>query len=148
MEANMAMKTDEFMSSINKRDPQGINKVGKSYRVLVVDDSTVMRKIVSQILKSEFYDVVAEASNGEEAVAEYKALKPDLVTLDINMPIMDGLTALINILEIDPDAKVVMLTSESEQKMVLKAIQSGAKNYIVKPPEREIFLEKIKNSLG
>jgi len=143
----MPTKGDQFMSSINKREAQGLNKSGQSYRVLVVDDSTVMRKIVSQILRSESYDVIAEASNGEEAIEEYKALKPDLVTLDINMPIMDGLTALSKILEADPEAKVVMLTSESEQKMVLKAIQNGAKNYVVKPPEREIFLEKVKNSL-
>ncbi len=140
--------TNDIISNINRREPIGIDKNGKPYRVLVVDDSTVMRKIVTQILRSEAFEIVSEASNGEEGVEMYNEYKPHLVTMDINMPIMDGLTALKKILSIDPAARVVMLTSESEQKMVLEAIQSGAKNYVVKPPDRAILLEKVKASLG
>jgi two-component system chemotaxis response regulator CheY len=134
--------------NINKREPMGLNKNGEAYKVLVVDDSTVMRKIVTQILRSEAFDVIAEASNGEESLGLYKAHKPDVVTMDVNMPLMDGLTALKKLLEIDPAARVVMLTSESEQKMVLEAIQSGAKNYVVKPPDRVVLLEKVKASIS
>jgi len=139
--------TGNIITSINKREPIGVAKNGTPYRILVVDDSTVMRKIITQILRSEAFDVVGEASNGEEGVQMFKELKPDLVTMDVNMPIMDGLAALRKILELDPAARVVMLTSESEQKMVLEAVQSGAKNYVVKPPDRTILLDKVKASL-
>jgi len=143
----MGSKSDEFLKNINKREPEGLDNSGKAYTIIIVDDSTVMRKIISQILKSEMYDVIGEASNGSEAVDMYKELKPDLVTLDINMPIMDGIEALKEILTFDSEAKIVMLTSESEQKMVLQAVQSGAKNYVVKPPERANLLSKVKASL-
>jgi len=137
------------MATINKRDPIGVNaKSGEAYKVLIVDDSTVMRKIIAQILRSEAFDIVAEASNGEEGVQLYAQHKPDIVTMDVNMPVMNGLAALKKILETDPNARVVMLTSESEQKMVLEAVQSGAKNYVVKPPDRGILLDKIKASLA
>jgi len=139
---------NDVISNINKRDPIGLDKTGAPYKVLVVDDSTVMRKIVTQILRSEAFEIVAEASNGEEGVEMFRESRPNLVTMDVNMPIMDGLTALKKILEIDPTARVVMLTSESEQKMVLEAIQSGAKNYVVKPPDRVLLLEKVKASLS
>lgn len=144
----MPLKSDEFLSNINRRDPQGIDRSGNPYRVIVVDDSTVMRKIICQVLKSEMYDIVGEASNGQEGVELYMELRPNLVTMDINMPIMNGLDALREILTKDPNARVVMLTSESEQKMVLEAIQAGAKNYVVKPPDRQILLDKVKASLG
>jgi len=137
-----------IIPNINKREPMGLNKNGEPFRILVVDDSTVMRKIVTQILRSEAFEVVAEASNGEESIELYKKFKPDIVTMDVNMPLMDGLTALKRILETDSAARVVMLTSESEQKMVLEAIQSGAKNYVVKPPDRQLLLEKVKASLS
>ena len=143
----MSTKSDEFLSNINRRDPEGLDKNGKPYTVLVVDDSTVMRKIISQILKSEMYDVVGEASNGQEGIDMYNEFKPDLVTMDINMPVKDGITALKEILAINPSARIVMLTSESEQKMVVEAVQNGAKNYVVKPPERTALLSKVKQSL-
>jgi two-component system chemotaxis response regulator CheY len=139
--------TNDIISNINRREPIGLDKNGTPYRVLVVDDSTVMRKIVTQILRSEAFEIAGEASNGEEGIEMFTDLKPSLVTMDINMPIMDGLTALKKILDIDAHARVVMLTSESEQKMVLEAIQSGAKNYVVKPPDRTILLEKVRASL-
>lgn len=143
----MTLKSDSFLSNINKKAPDGIGPNGKNRRILIVDDSTVMRKIISQILRSEMYDVCGEASNGQEAIEMYQELKPDVVTLDVNMPIKDGLTTLKEILAIDPKALVVMLTSEGEQKMVLEAIQAGAKYYVVKPPDREVLLEKVKSSM-
>ncbi len=144
----MALKSDDFLSNINKKNPDGIDKNGQPIKVLIVDDSTVMRKIVSQILRSEMYDVCGEASNGQEAIEMFKETNPHVITMDINMPIKDGITSLKEILAIDPSAKVVMLTSESEQKMVLEAVQNGAKNYVIKPPDREALLDKVKKSLG
>ena len=143
----MTLKSDSFLSNINKKTPDGIGKDGKNRRILIVDDSTVMRKIISQILRSEMYDICGEASNGQEAIELYQETKPDVVTLDINMPIKDGLATLKEILAIDPKAQVVMLTSEGEQKMVLEAIQTGAKYYVVKPPDREVLLEKVRMSM-
>ena len=116
--------------------------------VLIVDDSMVMRKMIAQIIKSEAYDIVAEARNGKEAVELYQQHNPDVVTMDINMPEMDGITALNKILEINPKAIVVMLTSEGEKSTVVEAVSKGAKNYIVKPPERSNVLEKLRKALG
>jgi len=147
-EVDMSIKTDEFLSNINRREPDGLDGNGQPYRVLVVDDSTVMRKIVSQILKSEMYDVVGEAPNGQKAVDMYNEFKPDLVTMDINMPVKDGISALKEILAVDTSARIVMLTSESEQKMVVDAIHNGAKSYVIKPPERTALLSKVKQSLA
>ncbi len=132
---------------VNKRPPEGLDRAGKPYSVMVVDDSAVMRKMISQILKSEAYDVVGEAENGEAAIAMYEKLKPAVVTMDINMPIMSGVEALEKILGTDPNAKIVMLTSEGQKDTVLDTISRGAKNFITKPPERRKVLEKIKLTL-
>ena len=137
----------EFLAGINKKDPDGINDDGKPYRVLIIDDSSAMRRLLSQIFKSEAFDVVGEGSNGEEAISKYKELKPDIITLDIHMPVMDGMTALQKILDFDSSARIVMLTSDQEQQNVLNAISMGAKDYIIKPPERAVVLQKIKKSL-
>lgn len=139
---------DELLSNINKKDPQGIRQNGMPYRILIADDSSVMRKLVSQILKSEMYEICGEAANGYEALEMYERLKPDLLTLDINMPLMDGMTALKQLLATDKNARVVMLTSDAEQQAVVQAVQIGAKNYVVKPPVRNVLLEKIQASLA
>lgn len=141
-------RIDTIMEGFNKKEPEGLNKFEQPYRVLVVDDSTTMRKIVGQILKSEAYEVCGEASNGEEAIELYKELDPDVVTLDITMPIMDGIEALKTILEYDKKAKVVMLTSEGQKQIVVNAISLGAKNYIVKPPNKANVCAKVKNALN
>ncbi|TJX66290.1 response regulator [Soehngenia saccharolytica] len=102
-------------------------------RVLVVDDAIFMRMKLKDILEKNGFEVVAEAQNGLEAVEKYKAEKPDLVTMDITMPEMDGITALKEIKKIDPNAKVIMCSAMGQQSMVMEAIQSGAIDFIVKP---------------
>jgi two-component system chemotaxis response regulator CheY len=101
--------------------------------VLVVDDAIFMRMKLRDILEKNGFEVVAEAQNGVEAIEKYKAEKPDLVTMDITMPEMDGITALKEIKKIDPNAKVIMCSAMGQQSMVMEAIQSGAIDFIVKP---------------
>jgi len=107
-------------------------------RILIVDDAMFMRVTLKNILTKEGHEVVGEAENGEEAVAKYQELKPDVVTMDITMPKMDGIAAVKAIMGNDPSAKIVMCTAMGQKNMVLEAIQAGAKDFIVKPfqPER------------
>src|SRR3954466_2249255 len=102
-------------------------------RVLVVDDAAFMRKMVSDALAKGGHEVVGEAGNGVEALSQYQALKPDLVTLDITMPEKDGLAALGEIVAADPSARVVMCSALGQESKVLEAIKLGAKDFVVKP---------------
>lgn len=135
------------LGNINRKEPFGRKKDGTHYRVLVVDDSSVMRKMLVQILKSDDYEIVAEAADGAEAVEKYMSLKPDVVTMDFNMPNMDGIKALADIQKFDSQARVIMLTSEGQKEKVLEAITSGARDHVVNPPERATFLDKVKACL-
>ena len=138
---------EDIVHVLNQKKPEGLNKFDKSYRVLVVDDSATMRKIIGQQLKSEAYEVCGEAADGAEAFQLYKELEPDVVTLDINMPVVDGIAALKNILDYDKEAKVVMLTSEGQKQTVVESISMGAKGYIVKPPNKAKVCAKVKSAL-
>lgn len=142
----MKAKTDIHLSS---RTPDGQKPDGSAYRVMVVDDSIFVTKQISQILSSEGFEIVSTAGNGEEAVNKYKELYPniDFVTMDITMPIMDGITALENIVAFDQNAKVVMVSALGSQEAVKKALVAGAKNYIVKPLDRKKVLERIMASI-
>ena len=102
-------------------------------RILVVDDSIVMRKNLATILKGEGHEIIGEASNGRQAIAQYEELKPDVVTMDISMPIMSGVEAVQKIIGKYPDAKIIMISAVNQKKMVFNAINSGAKHYIIKP---------------
>lgn len=102
-------------------------------RVLICDDSLLMRKLVADTLLADGWIVVGEASNGREAVEMYESLKPDAVTMDIVMPHYDGLFALPRILQNDPDAKVVVVSALAQTKMISEAIRAGAQDFIVKP---------------
>lgn len=113
-------------------------------RILITDDALFMRVTLKNILTQNGYEVCGEAANGEESVKLYQELKPDLVTMDITMPEMDGITALKEIKKIDPQANVVMCTAMGQKNMVVEAIQSGAKDFIVKPFQPERVLEAIK----
>lgn len=112
-------------------------------KVLIVDDARFMRLNLSNILKEEF-EIVGEAENGEEAVEKYKKLNPDLVTLDITMPVKDGLQALKEIIEYDKNAKVVMCSAMGQKGMVVESIKSGAKDFLVKPFQKEKAIESLK----
>ena len=117
-------------------------------RVLVVDDAAFMRMMVKDILSKNGYEIVGEAENGMKALEKYQELKPDLVTMDITMPEMDGITAVKEIKKVDPGAKVVMCSAMGQQAMVIEAIQSGAKDFIVKPFQAERVLEAVKKVVG
>ena len=101
--------------------------------ILVVDDAAFMRMMLKDIISKSGHTVVGEAENGVQAVAKYKELKPDLVTLDITMPEMDGVSALKEIMKLDSNAKCTMCSAMGQQAMVLESIQAGAKDFIVKP---------------
>lgn len=103
-------------------------------KVLIVDDAKFMRMMVrGAIEKMNGYEIVGEAGDGKEAVDIYKELMPDFVTMDITMPEMDGIEAVKQIIAFDPNAKIIMCSAMGQQSMVLDAIRSGAKNFIVKP---------------
>lgn len=110
--------------------------------ILVVDDAAFMRMRMSKILSEAGYDVI-QAENGLEAVEKYKASRPDAVLMDITMPEMDGLTALKEIKSHDPAARVAMVTALGQQQIVLEAVKSGAKDFLVKPCEGERVLAAV-----
>ncbi len=143
------MKTKVDFPSINQKEPDGRRADGGSYRVLVVDDSMFVTKQIGQILTSEGFEVVATAADGEQGVEKYKELFPnvDLVTMDITMPKMDGVTALEKIMEFDKNARVVMISALGKQDLVKQSLLLGAKNYIVKPLDRAKVLERVVSSL-
>lgn len=132
--------------SDENRVPDGIKSDGTKYKVMVVDDSVFVTKQLQQILVSEAYKVVATAENGEVALEKYKSLYPeiDLVTLDITMPKMDGIEALRRLVEFDKNSKIIMISAIGKQDLVKEALILGAKNYIVKPLNRNKVLERIK----
>jgi len=117
-------------------------------KILVVDDAAFMRMMLKDILTKAGYEVVGEAADGVEALTKYNELKPDLVTLDITMPNKDGIAALKDIKAADPSALCVMCSAMGQQSMVIEAIQSGAKDFIVKPFQADRVLESIKKVLG
>ena len=116
--------------------------------VLIVDDAAFMRMMIKDILTKNGYNIAGEAENGLKAVEKYNETKPDLVLMDITMPEMDGIQALKKIKEMDPAAKVVMCSAMGQQAMVIEAIQSGAKDFIVKPFQAERVLEAVKKVVG
>lgn len=144
------MISKQDFPTINERVPQGIKADGTPYKVLLVDDSVFVTKQISQILGSEGYEIVGTAGDGFEGVQKYKELCPnvDLVTMDITMPKMDGITALEQIMEFDKNARVVMITALGKEELVKKAILMGAKNYIIKPLDRKSVLERVATILS
>ncbi|WP_018757854.1 MULTISPECIES: response regulator [Paenibacillus] len=119
-----------------------------SNRILVVDDAAFMRMMIRDILTKNGYEVVGEAQDGAQAIEKFKEFKPDLVTMDITMPEMDGISALKEIKKLDGSAKVIMCSAMGQQAMVIDAIQAGAKDFIVKPFQADRVIEAIKKTLG
>ncbi|AKO93830.1 two-component system response regulator [Priestia filamentosa] len=119
-----------------------------SKRILVVDDAAFMRMMIKDILTKNDYEVVAEAADGLQAIEQYKEHKPDLVTMDITMPEMDGIHSLKEIKKVNPTAKVIMCSAMGQQAMVIDAIQAGAKDFIVKPFQADRVIEAISKTLG
>jgi len=113
-------------------------------KVLIVDDAAFMRISIKNMLTKNGYEVVGEAENGAIGVEMYKDLHPDIVTMDITMPEMSGLDALKEIIKLDPQSKVVMVSAMGQEAMVREAIVSGAKGFIVKPFKEEGIVAAIK----
>lgn len=110
-------------------------------KVLIADDAAFMRMMLKDILTKNGHEVVGEAANGAEMLIKYEETQPDIVTLDITMPEMDGLTAIKELKKKHPDANVIMCSAMGQQSMVIDAIQSGAKDFIVKPFQAERVIE-------
>lgn len=117
------------------------------HKILVVDDAAFMRMMLREILTKNNFQVIGEADDGKKAVENYRELKPDLVTMDITMPEMDGIEAVRRIKAIDPDARVVMCSAMGQQTMVIDAIRAGALDFIVKPFKPERVVEAVRKAL-
>ena len=116
-------------------------------RVLVADDASFMRQMIREIVESEGFEVCGEASDGVEAVDEFKRLQPDVVTMDIVMPRKSGIDAVRGIVALDPGAVVVMCSALGQETLVTEAIQAGAKDFIVKPFKPDAVIETLKRVL-
>jgi two-component system, chemotaxis family, chemotaxis protein CheY len=116
-------------------------------RVLIVDDLPFMRSLLSDILRDAGMHVAAQAENGHVALSRYESSQPDVVLLDIAMPEMDGITALRRLRRRDPDARVIMCSSMGDQAMIVRAIQFGARDFVVKPFKPQRVVSAIKRLL-
>ena len=116
--------------------------------VLIVDDAAFMRMMIKDILTKNGYNIAAEAENGKIAVDKYNEVKPDLVLMDITMPEMDGIQALKAIRGSDPNASIIMCSAMGQQAMVIESIQSGAKDFIVKPFQADRVIEAVHKVVG
>ena len=117
-------------------------------KLLIVDDSMLMRKIVERALAEKNFTIVGSAGDGEEGLSIFKETLPDLVTLDITMPKMDGMAALIEMLKVKSDAKILMVTSHADNAIALEAMEKGAAGIIVKPFTAEQVVEKVNEILN
>jgi len=116
-------------------------------RILLADDLSFMRMVQKEILEEKGYVIVGEASDGLEAIEFYKRLSPDIIILDITMPHMNGLEAMHKIFEIDKNAKIVMCSALGQQQLIVEAIKSGVKDFIVKPFKPERIINSIEKAL-
>ncbi|NMB02625.1 MAG: response regulator [Firmicutes bacterium] len=112
--------------------------------VLITDDTAFMRMTLKNVIEKNGYTVVGEAADGEQAVALYKELKPDMVTMDITMPKMDGITAIKEIMKVDPQAKIIVCSAMGQKPMVIEALSAGAKDFLVKPFDAERVVESLR----
>jgi two-component system, chemotaxis family, chemotaxis protein CheY len=117
-------------------------------RVMVVDDAVFMRTVLKTMLTQNGYEVVGEAENGMRAVARYQELSPDVVTMDITMPEMDGITAVKEIKKLDAKAKIIVCSAMGQQAMIVEAVRAGAIDFIVKPLQEERVMEAIRKVTG
>lgn len=120
-------------------------------KILIVDDALFMRKMLSDIINKEGFEICGEAENGKEAIDKYQQLQPDLVTMDIVMPKIDdidGIKAVKEIIKINPQAKVVMVSAMGQHSLVVEAIQAGAKDFVTKPFQPSRVIEALRRVLG
>lgn len=112
--------------------------------VMITDDTAFMRMTLRNVIEKNGYNVIGEAGDGEEAVALYRELRPDMVTMDITMPKMDGITAIKEIMKFDPEAKIIVCSAMGQKPMVIEALNAGAKDFLVKPFESERVVESLR----
>lgn len=115
------------------------------HTAIIIDDSKTSRSVLRTILVEHGYEVLAEAVNGQEGYEKYCELKPDFATLDITMPVMDGIETLVKIKEFDPNAKVIMVTAAGQKSKMLEAIKLGAAEFLTKPFETEQIISIIES---
>ena len=120
----------------------------KACRILVVDDSLITVRKISQALQDLGHGIAGTALNGEDALSKYRELSPDLVTMDITLPGMNGIETVKGIMEIDPAALIIMITSHGQEQMVIDSIDAGAKGYVMKPVKTEILKETVEKVLA
>jgi two-component system chemotaxis response regulator CheY len=126
----------------------GVGKM-KTYKFVIVDDSSFMRTILRKIVeKQNHYKVAGEGSTGNEAIKLAIKFKPDILTLDITMPNMDGIQAVSEILNVSPHTKIIMISAMGQEKKIVDAIKAGARDFIIKPFEENRVLEAIKKVLN
>ena len=116
-------------------------------KILIVDDSKTSRRFLRNMLEEAGHQIVGEAVNGQEGIDKYKQLKPDLVTMDITMPVLDGIEAVGEIMEYDADAKVIMVTAAGQKTNMVEALKRGAADFIQKPFESEVILKVVEKVL-
>ncbi len=119
-----------------------------SVRILLADDLSFMRMMQKEMLTKHGYEIVGEAADGVEAVKKYQELKPDIIVLDITMPYMNGLEAMEKILDFDSNARIIICSALGQQQLIIEAIKSGVKDFIVKPFKPERMLSSIKKALS
>ncbi len=117
-------------------------------KILIIDDAAFMRTMLKDILTKGGYEVVGEAESGTTAIDKFKELQPDLVTMDITMPEMDGISAVKEIKKVNPNAVIIMCSAMGQQAMVIDAIQAGAKDFVVKPFQPDRVLDAVKKALA
>lgn len=150
---DLVISTEADFSEGSKVHEIKINKVevkadaSAKANVLVVDDSALIRKVLIELLSNNGFNVIGEATNGQEGLDLYKELSPDLVTLDVTMPIMDGVEALRQIITYDADAKVAMITAAGQKERLMEALKIGAKLFITKPFNEEEVLASLNGLL-
>ena len=117
-------------------------------RLLITDDTAFMRMTLRNVLEKNGYEIAGEAEDGRQAVDKYEELKPDLVTMDITMPNMDGISAIKLIVEKDPNAKIVVVSAMGQKALVIEALNAGAKDFIVKPFQPDRIVEALNKVAG
>jgi two-component system chemotaxis response regulator CheY len=117
-------------------------------KIMIVDDAMFMRYMLRNIIVEMGFDEICEATNGLEAIQLYQEQRPDIVTMDITMPDMDGYTAVTEIIKIYPDARIIMCSAVGQQRMILNAIMAGAKDFIVKPFDKKRVIDSLTSVLS
>ena len=115
---------------------------------VLIDDAVFMRNMIREVFTPDRFEVVSEAANGQEAIERYKANKPDLVTMDIVMPMMSGIDATRAIVELDPNAKIIMCSALGQEALVMEALDAGASDFIVKPFQPDDVLKVVNKVLA